>query len=136
MHDQWNPYFTVPDVQHALCNAHRQRELEALTEIEGEAWAHPMQRSLRMAGETVWIAREESFVLPAGLVAWFEQRYDRLVAEALEYHEGLEPLRPARPGKKERKNWRPGHNLALRLRDFKMETLGSLQAIAWKPGRN
>ena len=114
MHDQWNPYFTVPDVQHALCNAHHLSELEALTESEGEAWAHPMQRSLRMAGETAWIAREESVVLPPGLMAWFEQRYDRLVAEALEYHEGLEPLRPE--GTKGRKKRRRGHNLALRDR--------------------
>ena len=59
--------------------------------------------------------------MPSGLAAWFEQRYDRLVAEALEYHEGLEPLWPA--GTKVRKKRRPGHNLALRLRDFKTETL-------------
>ena len=74
-----------------------------------------------MADQAAGIAREEGFVLPPGLVAWFEQRYDRVVAEALEYHEGLEPLR--RAGTKGRKNRRPGHNLALRLRDFKTETL-------------
>ena len=120
MHDHWKPYFTVPDVRHALCNAHHLRELEALTE-SGEAWAHRMQQLLRVADQAAGIARAEGFVLPPGLVAWFERRYDRVVAEALEYHEGLEPLRPA--GTKGRKKRRPGHNLALRLRDFKTETL-------------
>ena len=84
VHDYRKPYFTVPDVQHALCNADRPRELAALTEIEGEVWARPMQRSLRMADQAAGIAREESFVMPPGLVAWCEQRYDRLVAESLE----------------------------------------------------
>ena len=121
VHNHWKPYFRVPDVRHTLCNAHHLRELEALTEIEGEAWAHPMQQLLRMAGAAAWTVREESFELPPGLVAWCEQRYDRLVAEALEYHEGLEPSRPA--GAKGHQKRRPGHNLALRLRDFKTETL-------------
>ena len=121
VHDHWKPYFTVPDVQHALCNAHHLRELEALAELDGEGWAHRLQVLLRLAGEAAWIAGAEGFALEPGMIAWFEERYDRLVAEALEYHEGLEPLRPA--GRKGRKKRRPGHNLALRLRDFKTETL-------------
>ena len=121
VHDHWKPYFTVPDVQHALCNAHHLRELEALAELDGEGWAHRMQVLLRMAGEAAWIAGAEGFTLEPGLIAWIAECYDRLVAEALEYHEGLEPLRPA--GGKGRKKRRPGHNLALRLRDFKTETL-------------
>ena len=74
-----------------------------------------------MAGEAAWIASAQGFVLEPGLIAWFEERCDRLVAEALEYHEDLEPLRPAE--RKGRKKRRPGHNLALRFRDFKTETL-------------
>ena len=123
VHDHWKPYFTVPDVQHALCNAHHLRELEALAELDGEAWARPMQDLLRMASRAAGIAAEEGWTLPPDLVAWFEQRYDRFVAEALEYHEGLEPLRPAGKGRKGRPKRRPGHNLALRFRDFKTETL-------------
>ncbi len=113
VHDHWKPYFTVPDVQHALCNAHHLRELEALAEIDGEAWARPMQDLLRMASRAAGIATEEGWTLPPELVAWFEQRYDRWVAE------GLEPLRPAGKGRK----GRPEHNLALRFRDFRTETL-------------
>ena len=60
-------------------------------------------------------------MLKPGLIAWFEARYDCLVAEALEYHEGLESLRPA--GGKGRRKRRPCQGLALRLRDFMTETL-------------
>ena len=49
---------------HALCNAHHLRELQALTEIDGKAWARPMQDVLQMAG----IAAEEGCTLPPDLV--------------------------------------------------------------------
>ena len=49
MHDRWKPDFAVPEMRYALCNAHRLRELRALTELDGEAWAHRVQMLLRMA---------------------------------------------------------------------------------------
>ena len=91
-------------------------------------------------------------MLDPGLIAWFKQRCDRLVAEALEYHEGLEPLRPA--GTKGRKGRRAGHNLAslvrhpiklcmkvsgafrseARVKDF--ATVRNVPSTARKQGRN
>ena len=47
VHDHWKPYFTMQGVDHALCNAHHLRELQALIEIEKEGWARKMQRLLR-----------------------------------------------------------------------------------------
>ena len=131
MHDHWKPYFTVPDVRHARCNGHHLGESEVLMEIEGDVWERPMQQLLRMAGQVAGIAGAKGFALPPGLVAWFEQGCDRLVAEALECYEGLELFRPARAAR----NTYPGHDLALLFRDFNTETFGSLQATAWKPGR-
>ena len=52
MHDDRTPCFTVPDMRHALCNAHHLRELEALTEIDRKACVRPMQQSARMADPT------------------------------------------------------------------------------------
>ncbi len=39
VHDHWKPYYTMPGVLHALCNAHHLRELKALIEIDKEEWA-------------------------------------------------------------------------------------------------
>jgi transposase len=36
VHDHWKSYNTIPDVEHASCNAHHLRELQALVEIEHE----------------------------------------------------------------------------------------------------
>jgi transposase len=44
VHDHWAPYFKMEGVEHALCNAHHLRELQALIEIEKEGWASAMKR--------------------------------------------------------------------------------------------
>ncbi len=36
VHDHWTSYFQLPDVTHAMCNAHHLRELTALVDIDGE----------------------------------------------------------------------------------------------------
>ena len=38
VHDHWGPYFTLPGVVHAMCNAHHLREFQALVEIDKEVW--------------------------------------------------------------------------------------------------
>lgn len=62
-------------------------------------------------------------IVEPGLIVWLEQHHDRLLAEVLAYHDVLDPMRPAGSGRKGRKKRRPGHNLALQLQDFKVETL-------------
>ena len=49
MHDHWKPDYTMPEVQHALCNAHHLRELTALVKIEKEDWARQMSVGLGLA---------------------------------------------------------------------------------------
>jgi antitoxin YefM len=58
VHDHWKPCYTLESVQHALCNAHPLRELQALIDIEREPWALRMQRLLRRACHVSHLVRE------------------------------------------------------------------------------
>ncbi len=120
VHDHWASYFKVEGVLHGLCNAHHLREFEALAKIDGEDWARRMQQLLRRANWAVGIVRERGQALPRSLLERIERRYDQLVREALAHHEALPALPSGRRGRKKR---RPGHNLALRLRDRRESVL-------------
>ncbi len=39
VHDPWRAYDTLENVDHALCNAHLLRELQAVGEFDKEPWA-------------------------------------------------------------------------------------------------
>jgi len=127
VHDHWKPYYTMPGVLHALCNAHHLRELKALIDIEKEDWARKMHRLLRRACHAVNLARERGGVLKPRLIASFERRYDAIVAEGLAFHEAQSPLLPitqTQGGKRRgRKRRRTGHNLLLRLASRKQDVL-------------
>ncbi|MDA1278379.1 MAG: IS66 family transposase [Verrucomicrobia bacterium] len=127
VHDHWKPYYTMPGVVHALCNAHHLRELKALTEIEKEDWARKMQRLLRRACHAANLARERGIHLKPRLVECFERRYDAIVTEGLAFHQAQPPLaRAAVKGGGKRRGRPPhrtGHNLLLRLQTRKQDTL-------------
>jgi transposase len=115
VHDHFAPYFGLPGVLHALCNAHHLRELKALTEIEKEPWATDMARLLRLACHAASRARG-SPVRPS-FVAVFTARYRHIVADGLAFHQAQPPLDPRGRTKRGRPKRRPGHNLLIRLRD-------------------
>src|SRR5450756_2361091 len=127
VHDHWKPYYTMPGVLHALCNAHHLRELKALIDIEKEDWARKMQRLLRRAARVTNRARDRGVALKPRLVERFERCYDAILAEGLAFHETQPPLAPATTtaGRKHRGRIprRTGHNLLLRLSTRKQDTL-------------
>ncbi|MEI6358504.1 MAG: IS66 family transposase [Verrucomicrobiota bacterium] len=104
VHDHWKPYFNLKNIEHALCNAHHLRELKALEEIEKEPWAFKMSRFLRIMNR-----------LKDPPLGRAMQLYDRIVEAGLRFN-----VSQTQPGGRKR---RVGHNLLLRLRDFKEETL-------------
>lgn len=113
VHDHWKSYFTWPHVaQHALCNAHHARELQAVGLLDKEPWAIKMRRLL-------FDMRDRSVEGKGLHIPWLKQYYDMLIEEGLRYHTSL----PKLAGRKRR----PGHNLLLRLRNFKEETLRFLE---------
>ena len=127
VHDHWKPYYTMPGVLHALCNAHHLRELKALIEIEKEDWARKMQRLLRRACRVTNRACHRGVALKPRLVERFERCYDAILAEGFAFHETQPPLAPAttQGGRKHRGRTprRTGHNLLLRLSTRKQDTL-------------
>jgi len=126
VHDHWKPYYTMPGVLHALCNAHHLRELKALVEIEKEDWARKMQQVLRRACHAANLARDRGVPLKPSLIALIERCYDAILAEGLAFHEAQAPLaQPVKRGRKRRGRVprRTGHNLLLRLATRKQDTL-------------
>ncbi len=121
VHDHWQCYWPMAGVEHALCNAHHLRELQAVADLDKEAWAGRLQHFLRRAWRVARAARARGIAVPERLRARFERTYDTLLVEAMAFHEDLPPLRsPGRRGKPKR---RKGYNLALRLHRRADETL-------------
>ena len=58
MHDHFLPYRGMDTVDHAFCNAHILRELQALIEFDKEPWAELMRATLLDAKAAVDAARE------------------------------------------------------------------------------
>jgi transposase len=123
VHDHFKSYYLLGDVKHALCNAHHLRELKALIEIEKEAWAKKMFRLLLKAHKAVQRAVEKgaSVVVDRMLrrILWL---YDAIVSLGLAFHQSLPPL-ARRTGARGKLPRRIGHNLLIRLRDFRSDVL-------------
>jgi transposase len=122
VHDFWRPYFTIKGAAHALCNAPHLRELKLLSEVEKEPWALAMFRFLRHACHAANLARERNKPLKPAFLIWLQARYDRILAQGLAFHGGLPPLETFRKHRG-RTRRRKGHNLLLRRRAHKEDTL-------------
>jgi transposase len=107
VHDHFKPYFKLEGMIHALCNAHHLRELKALMDIEEEPWAFEMHQFLKMLNRWPNIPK-----------MWMNDRYNEIIGEGLVYHQSLPSF-----ASKSRKR-RIGHNLLMRLRDYKSAVLG------------
>jgi transposase len=123
VHDFWRSYLTMVGVLHALCNAHHLRELKALMDIEKEPWARAMHRFLRQTCHAANLARAHQRSLSPRFLAWLSARYDRILAQGFAFHENQPPLGAGLPTPRGRIRRRTGHNLLLRLRNHKEDTL-------------
>ena len=123
MHDHFLPYRGMDAVDHAFCNAHILRELQALIDIEKEPWAELMRAMLLDANAAVDKAREAgACALPPETLAAFVERYWAAVRLGLAFHRQFSKLE-TKSLTRGRPKQRPGHNLLERLKTFKTETL-------------
>ena len=123
VHDHFKSYCRVPDVVHAYCNAHHLRELKALIDIEKEPWAKKMFRLLMRANKAVNRAIQQGkTALAEYQLRRIRRLYDAIIAKGLAFHERMPALlkKPAARGRAPR---RIGHNLLIRLHDFKDDVL-------------
>lgn len=127
VHDHWQPYYTMKNVLHGLCNAHHLRELKALVELDHEDWARKMQILLRRACHAVNLARERNIPLRPRLIARIERCYDAILAQGLAFHQRLPRLPRAERGVRPRRARRVGHNLLLRLDERRADVLRFLR---------
>jgi len=103
VHDGWKPYRNYTAADHALCNGHHLRELQAATEA-GHGWPEAMGELLLDARERVERAREAGRQsLGPKALAEIEADYKRVIARGHAEH-------PPAQGKKGK-----AHNLLLRL---------------------
>lgn len=121
VHDHFKPYYKLADVDHSLCGAHHLRELKGLEEIDKEPWAGSMTRLLKSACHLT-----HQGAVCAARIARIGRLYDAIVEQGVFFHERQPPLQTGLRG---RQKHRPGHNLAIRLRDYKEDALRFLSNI-------
>jgi transposase len=123
VHDHFKPYFTLAEVEHALCNAHHLRELKALIDIEKEPWARKMSRLLvRAAKRAERAIAQGKTELVAGCARRIVAVFDEILRRGFAFHQAQPPL-ARRAGARGRSPKRVGHNLLGRLHDHKTEVL-------------
>ena len=125
VHDHWKSYYAhMSGVDaHALCGAHHLRELKAIEEIEKEPWACAMSVLLNSANQLKCAAQGRGETeLPASIYQSILTKYMAILTEGLAFHERQDPLARC-PGARGRKAKRPGHNLLVRLRDYRDDVL-------------
>ena len=77
VHDHFAPYYRLPAVRHALCNAHHLRELQALIDIEKEQWAGQMRDLLIEANSAVRALGRRRGLAPDARSAYPDQTLQR-----------------------------------------------------------
>jgi transposase len=122
VHDHWRSYFTFDNCQHALCNAHHLRDLQFVVDQYDQPWADEMaQLLLDIKTEVDTASLElEHVSLPPERLAFFEQRYDGLIAQGLRANP---PPADPPPKKRGRKKQSPPKNLLDRLQLRKRQVL-------------
>ena len=130
VHDHWRAYLSLETVDHAFCNAHLLRELQAVCELDKEPWAEVLRATLLDANEAVRNAkaRRDPRACPRNDQGVRRPILGRRTGRPRPSQEpaGLRSLDEPQRQKKQR----PAHNLLIRFKTFKEATLRFLTDFA------
>jgi transposase len=121
VHDGWSPYRLYTRCRHALCNAHHERELQAVLDNDHQDWA----RDLREHLHTIKAAVDQAAA--AGRISLDEQTrkefaagYDAIIRRGLEANPVPERTAPGKRGRAKKTKTR---NLLERLDQYRDDVL-------------
>jgi transposase len=120
VHDGWKPY-NVYDCDHALCNAHLQRELTGIEENYKQQWAKEMNELLTEMKKYTDECKEQLKELDFEQIKALEERFDAIIIKAIE--ENPHSLNPQKQGKRGKNPKTKARNLLDRFMEHKEEIL-------------
>jgi transposase len=80
VHDAWSPYWSYTQATHALCNAHHQRELDAIAAEAGQRWAAELAEWFSIAcWQTTRASTGGADCLEPAVLTRLRGRYDQII---------------------------------------------------------
>ncbi len=120
VHDGWKPYNNY-DCDHALCNAHLQRELTGIEENYKQQWAKDMNELLAEMKKYADECKEKTQELDFEKIKAFGERFNDIVIKGIE--ENPPSLNPVKQGKCGRNPKTKARNLLERFIEHKEKIL-------------
>lgn len=83
VHDGWSSYWAFTDCNHALCNIHHIRELQAIIENDGQPWAKAMKDLLQAIHQSVEQQRGNGMsALSAKQLTEYDVKYESIIQQS------------------------------------------------------
>jgi transposase len=120
VHDHWSPYLKFANCRHYFCNAHHLRELQFVRQQYHQEWAADLAQLLLNIKAEVEATPAPAMSLSPDRLAYYEEQYDRLIAEGLAANP---PPEHSPPKKRGRPRQTPPKNLLDRLQTHKSGVL-------------
>ena len=120
VHDGWKSYYNY-ECDHALCNAHLQRELTGIEENYKQQWSKEMNELLKEAKKYTDECKEKIHELDFNQVKALEDRFDLIVVTGIE--ENPPSQNPKRQGKRGANPKTKARNLLERFIEHKEKIL-------------
>jgi transposase len=120
VHDGWKPYNSY-ECDHALCNAHLQRELTGIEENYKQQWAKEMNELLTEMKKYTDECKEQVKDLDFEQIKTLEERFDAVVMKGIE--ENPSSLNPEKQGKRGKNPKTKARNLLERFIENKEQIL-------------